>query len=214
MNRCDLIGPVYLGSSLDQTGLLSFFNSSSLNATAFQAGNATAAITYTWPTAAPAGNNYILGATTAGVLSWINAPGIYAPLASPTFTGTVIISGDIFTVDYTDYSAISTITGWSSFTSKVLYYKKIGKLMFVWWDLRGTSNATTVTFTLPFTAANTVSHRICADTTDNGTRTTTGGEGVLPGNTATLQVYKDMSQATWTNSGTKETMGMIFYQTT
>lgn len=121
---------------------------------------------------------------------------------------------DVQTVAYQDYSGTSTIVGWASFTTKLIYYKKIGKLVWVWWDLRGTSNTTTVTFTLPFTAANTVSHRMCSDTTDNGVRTTTGGEGVLPGNSSTVQVYKDMSQAVWTNSGTKEAIGMIFYQTT
>lgn len=130
-----------------------------------------------------------------------------------TLKNQVTLSSDIYSVVLTEYSGTSTITGWSSFTTKSIQYKKIGKLVFLWWDLRGTSNGTTVTFTLPFTSNNTASIRGCADTTDNGTRTTTGGEFVLPG-TATIQVYKDMSQASWTSSGTKETMGFIVYDAT
>lgn len=81
-----LTGPVYLGQALDQTGQLHFYNSSSTNATVFQAGNASAVITYTLPTAGPAGNNYVLGSSTVGVLSWINAAGTYAPIGSTFIT--------------------------------------------------------------------------------------------------------------------------------
>lgn len=81
-NRADFIGPLFFGSSGNQTGQISFWNSASYLATVFQAGNTTAAMTYTFPTAGPAGNNYLLGSSTAGVMSWINAPGTYAPIGS------------------------------------------------------------------------------------------------------------------------------------
>lgn len=90
-NRVDFIGPVYFGSSGNQTGLVTFYSLSSYLATSFQAGNAAAAVAYVLPTAGPAGNNYLLGSSTSGVLSWINAPGIYAPINNPTFTGQVLI---------------------------------------------------------------------------------------------------------------------------
>lgn len=73
LNRVDLYGPVYFGSSNDITGLANFYNSASKNATTFQAGNATAAVTYTFPTGAPAANGYQLVSTTGGILSWTNA---------------------------------------------------------------------------------------------------------------------------------------------
>jgi hypothetical protein len=34
------------------------------------------------------------------------------------------ITGDLYQVSWTDYSATSTIVGWSSFTEKFIYYKK------------------------------------------------------------------------------------------
>ena len=61
-----------LGAASASTGKFSLYNASSVNATSIQAGNASAAVTYTLPTAAPASNGYVLSATTAGVMSWVN----------------------------------------------------------------------------------------------------------------------------------------------
>lgn len=52
-----------------------------------------------------------------------------------------------------DYGADSTVTGWSSYTSWINYCKtpfNVGELIFCWFYIFGTSNATTATFTLPF----------------------------------------------------------------
>lgn len=65
-----LVGPVYFGKALDQTGQLNFFHSSSALPTILQAGNATAAVTYTFPTAGPAASASALLSTTTGTLSW------------------------------------------------------------------------------------------------------------------------------------------------
>jgi len=65
-----------LGVASTTTGTFKLYNSASANATSIQAGNATAAVTYTLPTAAPASNGYALTSTTAGVLSWSNIAGI------------------------------------------------------------------------------------------------------------------------------------------
>jgi len=53
---------------------------------------------------------------------------------------------------YIDYYASSTIVGWSALTSgrRDLRYKLSGKTLSVIFWLEGTSNATSVTFTLPF----------------------------------------------------------------
>lgn len=85
-DRTDLIGPVYLGSSGNQTGLATFWNASSYKLTAFRAGNATADMTYTLPTAGPAGNGYALISSTTGTMSWLN-------MSSPTFAGDITITG-------------------------------------------------------------------------------------------------------------------------
>lgn len=72
-DRSDFIGPIYLGSSGNQTGLMTFWNSGSYKMTNFQAGVATADTTYTYPTAGPVASDYFLRSSAAGVLSWGNS---------------------------------------------------------------------------------------------------------------------------------------------
>lgn len=110
-------GPCYYGQALDQTGQLVLFNSGSALSTTIQAGNATAAITYTLPTAGPAANNYVLGSSTVGVLSWINAAGTYAPIGSAfvtigadaTLTAERALTGTTNQIVVTDNGAGSTV---------------------------------------------------------------------------------------------------------
>lgn len=73
-----------------------------------------------------------------------------------TAKGLLTPSADFYTVDYTDYSSTSTVVGWSGFDSnaKQIWYKKIGKTVFVWFYISGTSNSATHTFTLPFAMYN------------------------------------------------------------
>ena len=82
------------------TGTIDCFHASSPHATRFQSGNATAAVTYTLPTSAPAVNGYALTATTAGVMSWA-AAGASATAAylvsdltgSPTNSRLLVLTG-------------------------------------------------------------------------------------------------------------------------
>lgn len=130
--------------------------------------------------------------------------------------GTTILratSSDVYTEDYTDYSGTSTVVGFSAFTTKLIYYKKLGKTVHVWYQLEGTSNSTALTFTLPFTSANTHSVIVCGFTTDNGTTTTTGGYTLVLKNTSTAILRQNMAGATWSNVGTKEAIGEFVYQT-
>lgn len=71
-----------LGRLSTATGTLGFYNASSALATILQAGNATAAVTYTLPTAGPAANGCALTSTTAGVMSWSAA---VAPLSTEAY---------------------------------------------------------------------------------------------------------------------------------
>lgn len=111
---------------------------------------------------------------------------------------------------WTDYSASSTIVGWSSFTTKQLYYKDIGKTRFVYFKFDGTSNSTTTSFTLPSASSNTVDYGGPVRTDDNGV---TGlGHYVLPANSATVAAYYGVTAAVWTASGTKRLLGQFTYQ--
>lgn len=57
-------------------------------------------------------------------------------------------------VGFTDYSATSTIVGWSSFTNKVVQYLEVGNIAFYEVFISGTSNSATTTFTIAHTALN------------------------------------------------------------
>jgi|GEM_PF-6237195 len=146
--------------------------------------------------------------------------GSTAPAEKLEVAGAINATGDIYTAPWTDYSASSTIKGWSSFSSKKIFIKKIGKTVFVSFFLDGQSNATGVSFTVPYTAASSLPGVIgCAATTDNGVDTTTGGLIVLSGGSNTVYVGLDMKSLTiappptaWTNSGTKYARGQFWYE--
>jgi len=53
---------------------------------------------------------------------------------------------------FTDISETSTITGWASLGVKKIFFKQIGSVVFVFFDLEGTSNSTQARFTLPVSA--------------------------------------------------------------
>lgn len=49
-----------------------------------------------------------------------------------------------------DFSASATIIGWSSYTVKILQYCVVNEMLFVLFNIVGTSNSTSASFTLPF----------------------------------------------------------------
>lgn len=108
---------VSIGTASTTTGVLKFFNSTNANTVSFQPAVTSASATYTWPLAAPAGNNYVLGSSTAGIMSWINAPGTYAPIGSAfvtigtdaTLTNERALTGTSNQVVVTDNGAGSTV---------------------------------------------------------------------------------------------------------
>lgn len=57
---------------------------------------------------------------------------------------------------WVDYSATSTIVGWSSFTTKVIKYSVNGKQIFFIVEFDGTSNSTSATFTMPNNTINSI----------------------------------------------------------
>ena len=59
----------------------------------------------------------------------------------------------VTSVPWTDFIGGVSIFGWTSFTTAQVYYKKIGKLVFIAFYIDGTSDDVIATFTVPFTAA-------------------------------------------------------------
>ena len=111
---------------------------------------------------------------------------------------------------WTDYSASSTIVGWSSFITKQIYYKDIGKTRFVTFTLYGTSNSTSATFTVPSASSNTIATNNGMRVIDNGVEGPVGLMG-LPENSSTVTCYRSQLAA-WTNSGVKLVSGQFTYQ--
>lgn len=109
-----------------------------------------------------------------------------------------------------DYFSSSTIVGWAAGKSGNIYYKKIGDIVFVSFNITGTSNSTDISFTMPYALSSlkiwTTFHGI-----DN---TSTYAFGLLQfnsGSTALLQ--SSAAGGSWTASGTKTVIGQFFYKT-
>jgi len=114
--------------------------------------------------------------------------------------------------DYIDYGGTSTITGWSSRTTTVIRYHLRGRVLNIQWELVGTSNATTVSFTLPYTSAAFNQYGSCGQVTDSGTVATGPGLVRMTASGTTVQAHKDMAGAVWTNSGSKSSIGQLVVQ--
>lgn len=113
---------------------------------------------------------------------------------------------------WVDYSSLSTITGWSSFTTKELRYRVAGKQVFVHYYIQGTSNSTATSFTLP--------HTTSAFLHENPNRSLNNGVGyhgfatiAASSSTAILYYWSTATNytLTWTASGTKIIVGQLFY---
>ena len=111
---------------------------------------------------------------------------------------------------WTDYSAKSTIVGWSAFTAKNIYYARIGNLVFVGINLAGTSNDTTTSFTVPYVSAVGFILWALIRARDN-----TGGfvSGLLSmsNGSSTITLYSTVDGGSWTDSGTKACEGQFWY---
>lgn len=112
-----------------------------------------------------------------------------------------------------DYSATSTVTGWSSFTTKQIFYLKIGKLVWVEFNLAGTSNDTVAQFTLPYSRSGGVTEERLPFVViaDNGAFQATPGTIRLTTNL--VRIHKDGLLTAFTNTGTKTVFGQFFYFT-
>lgn len=129
-------------------------------------------------------------------------------------TGDIVATGDIYDVAWVDYSASSTIVGWTTFTTKKIQYKKVGKLIFCMYDIRGASNSTSTTFTLPNNKVNDgAALNFLTRVNDNGGANTVA-IGSMSGASNVVTFTPSMTGAsnTWTNTGTKNIIGEFWYE--
>jgi hypothetical protein len=106
---------------------------------------------------------------------------------------------------WTDYSNISTIVGFSSFTAKVIRYLQINpKLIMVKGNLSGTSNSGLLNFTIPFTSANNNTNNIAsAGVVNSGSGQAAPGFATCNPNSNIVNIFRDYNGLAFTASGTK-----------
>lgn len=116
------------------------------------------------------------------------------------------------------YSAYTpSWTGFSSNPVVTARYFQNGKFVHVYITAssHGTSNATTLTVSLPFTAANTVDQYVpIAGYNNNGARGTIAGLGVITKNTTTMTCYINMQSGAWSSSSSKSISCSFAYEST
>jgi hypothetical protein len=109
-----------------------------------------------------------------------------------------------------DYSSTSTITGFSTISTRKIRYLQLGMTRIVHYQIIGTSNATTTSFTLPFSGSsfadqffvghainNTTTHNICM------------ARILASGSTVDLFLGNNTTTNVWTASGTKRAEGTL-----
>jgi hypothetical protein len=116
---------------------------------------------------------------------------------------------------WTNYFSSSTVVGWGSYIgTNYIYTKKIGSTVFVNFYIYGVSNATSVTFTLPYN-----NHSVSEVNAQLGYSGDASGAVnpcglyILPVSSNIVTCHKVQSLGGgWTNSGTKLVTGQFFYE--
>ena len=118
-------------------------------------------------------------------------------------------SGDIYTEEWTPYQDDSTIVGWTSYTQKVIEYRKIGKLVFVNFRIAGESDSVNTSFTVPFNEGHTGDPVNTCLVEDDGTRAIS----YLSLTAGLASFFPAAGVGGWTNTGDKEIYGQFWYET-
>ena len=113
------------------------------------------------------------------------------------------------TAAWVDYSATSTITGWSSYTTKLIQYQVVGKTMKVMVKIEGTGTGTSVSFTLPNSATAWGTQYFILHTRNNTTQS--ASVATVAANGSTVTVSNSASTTTsWTNAVGRDVQGQFF----
>lgn len=145
----------------------------------------------------------------------VDASGNIGSVGTITMNGGINnADGDIYNVAWTDYSSSSTVTGWSSFTNKKIFYKKIGNLIFFMFQLSGTSNSTAVSFTLPYAMTGDLQLQMLLGTATDTSSTITANNAYffIQTNGSTVYCYPNAVGSNWSAAGDKALKGQGFYE--
>jgi hypothetical protein len=112
-----------------------------------------------------------------------------------------------------DISNTSVISGWSSFTTKLIEYQVIGDSVIVKFDIRGVSNATTATFTVPIPqVGNGMVTNGFLQVGNNSSPSNICGRASLASGSGLVRLFRDWTGLAWTASGVKVCVGEIIYR--
>jgi hypothetical protein len=112
-----------------------------------------------------------------------------------------------------DISTTSTIVGWSSFTSRFIFYKIIDGYCFIDFQLEGNSNSTTTTFTLPFSSQSGFTEfRPSGYNVNNGSVRENAGRIGIPNNTNLVVLWSSLNGTNYNASGIKASYGQISFK--
>lgn len=135
------------------------------------------------------------------------------PDLSSSYVTTTTYNNAVLDSGWVDISNTSTIVGWSSFTDKILKYRRIGKTLYVKYGFTGTSNSTATSFTIPYTTV-TASAGNTHYVLNNGTSSI--GYPSINANSNVIEFlrYTSITAVTnsWTASGTKQVYGFVIIE--
>lgn len=102
---------------------------------------------------------------------------------------------------WTDYSGTSTITGFSSYTTKLIQYEISGKTMRVMYFIEGTGTGTTTSFTLPNTSTSWGTQHFIGHTRNNTTQSASVAYVTASSNVVTFSTSASLSNvSSWTTA--------------
>ena len=122
--------------------------------------------------------------------------------------GTVTINANDYT-NWTDIGSLSTIVGFSAFTSRNIQYMIDGKTMHIQFDLRGSGSGSTTSFTIPNLASSWAGDQVNLCRTQNSTTQSTG-MGIISPSTSTVVFYTSVNNGTansWSAGVTRQVQG-------
>jgi hypothetical protein len=112
-----------------------------------------------------------------------------------------------------DISSTSTVTGWSAFLTKLIQYQVIGDTVIVKFDIRGLSNSTVATFTVPIAqVGNGMTTNGYMQLSNSGTPSNICGRASLASGSTLIRLFRDWTGLAWTASGNKVCVGEIIYR--
>ena len=136
---------------------------------------------------------------------------IYGCETKPHYDSTAVIAKEVLTS--VPFHVSAAVTGFSSLTTNIAYYVKQGKNVIIFINFSGVSNATSLTFTLPFPSANLgTSQPFGAPIViDNSIQLSLPGKISVVNNSTLVRCYSTLLSGLWTAAGTKQIQGTFTY---